>query len=95
MKKLYAILDTAATNILGGIHLFPRDEAALRFFRDLVGDPQTMMGRHPKDHNLLCVGELDEENGNILTEGFPYVVVSGSAMAESIRLARQEEANQQ
>lgn len=95
MKRLYAIMDLAAPSILGGVHVFPSDVAAMRFFRDLVGDPQTMMGRHPKDHNLICIASLDEESGELLTEDFPQTVITGTAMAESIRVAREAEANQQ
>lgn len=91
MKRLYAILDNASNMIIGGVHLFPQDAAALRFFRDLVGDPQTMMGRHPNDHHLLCIASLDDETGDLLTEGCPLVVITGSAMAESIRAAQEQQ----
>lgn len=95
MKRLYAILDIQSKMIIGGVHVFPQDAAAIRFFRDLVGDPQTMMGRHPNDHNLLMLASFDDEDGSLLTDGCPSVVVSGSAMAESIRLAKEaQERNQ-
>lgn len=91
MKRLYAILDTAAAMIIGGVHVFPNDAPAIRFFGDLVADPQTMMGRHPKDHQLLCIASLDEEDGSLLTEGFPQVVITGDAM-KAAQLATQENA---
>lgn len=88
MKKLYAILDRAAPGVLGGVHVFPSDTAAIRFFGDLVSDPNTMMGRHPKDHDLLCIASMDDENGELLTEGFPSVIITGAALYDAIEAQR-------
>lgn len=89
MKKLYAIQDTASQMIIGGVHVFAHDAAAIRFFGDLVADSQTMMGRHPNDHNLLVLASLDEENGELLTDGCPSVVVTGAALKASQQQARE------
>lgn len=90
MKKLYAIIDTASTLIIGGVHVFAHDAAAIRFFGDLVGDPQTMMGRHPNDHNLLALASVDEETGELLTDGCPSVVVTGAALKASQQQAMEQ-----
>nr|QJB20331.1 MAG: nonstructural protein [Microvirus sp.] len=91
MKALYAIFDIAASAIIGGVHVFHGDAPAIRFFGDLVGDPQTMMGRHPKDHQLMCLGHLNEETGVIQTEDGPSVVITGEAM-KAAQTAAQENA---
>lgn len=80
MKNIYAILDTLAATIVGGLHLFAHDAPAVRFFSDIAADPQTMIGRHPDDHSLICLGVLDESTNTIT----PYdngnrVVITGAA----------------
>lgn len=39
------------------------DGAAVRMVGDLVADPQTMVGRHPGDYVLYCIGHYDDTNG--------------------------------
>nr|QJB20337.1 MAG: nonstructural protein [Microvirus sp.] len=80
MKKLYTIYDSASSMAIGGVHVFAHDAAAIRFFGDLVADPQTMMGRHPNDHELRCVAAFDEEDCSLLTEGYPLTVATGAAI---------------
>lgn len=77
MKRVYAILDTVSDMILGGLHLFPHDAPAIRFFGDLCGDPQTQLGRHPKDHALVNMGYLTDENQMVGIER--VVIITGDA----------------
>lgn len=77
-KQVYALVDTRAGCILGGLHLFPHDAPAVRFFGDLAADPQTMIGRHPNDHQLVQIGVLDEFTQELV--GSPIrVVITGAA----------------
>ncbi|QCQ84743.1 nonstructural protein [Blackfly microvirus SF02] len=39
---------------------------AVRMVMDLVGDPNTMPGRHPADFVLYCVGQWDDVAGILL-----------------------------
>lgn len=87
MKLIVAIFDLAADMIIGGVHLFAHDAAAVRFFGDLVADPQTMISRHPKDHVLKQIGTLNEETGEILPE--IRELVTGAALAEIQRQAQE------
>lgn len=79
MKKIYAILDTLAAAIVGGLHVFPHDAPAVRFFSDIAGDPQTMIGRHPDDHSLICLGMLTEDNSIVPFADGNQVVITGAA----------------
>lgn len=42
------------------------DGAAVRMFQDLVGDPNTQVGRHPGDFVLFRCGAYDDSNGSLL-----------------------------
>lgn len=75
---IYAIQDTLALTLVGGLHLFRTDAPAVRFFSDVASQPETIIAKHLSDHQLLCLGELDEETGAI-TEAAPRVVLTGSA----------------
>ena len=83
-KRLYAIRDIRAVEVVGGVHVFPGDPAAVRFFNDIATDKQTMVGRHLKDHELLCVGVIDTETGEVAREEefptLPRQVVTGAAI---------------
>lgn len=79
MKLIYAVRDNVASANVGGVYLFPHDTPAVRFFSDVALDPQTMVGRHPKDHSLLQLGTLDEDTCVVVGLDQPRVVLSGEA----------------
>lgn len=89
-KLLVTIVDLAADMIIGGIHLFAHEAAAVRFFGDLVADSQTMIARHPKDHVLRLVGTIDETTGAITPDSRD--IITGAALAE---VQRQTQENAQ
>ena len=76
-KSIYAIVDTKAETIIGGLHLFAHEAAAVRFFGDIASDAQTMVARHIGDHQLLELGEIDETTGDIRPDS--RVVITGAA----------------
>lgn len=41
------------------------DGAAVRSFADLVADPNTQVGRHPRDFSMWCVGIFDDSTASI------------------------------
>jgi len=78
IRTVYAIRDVLAESLLGGLHLFITDAQAIRFFGDIAGDNQTAIARHPSDHELIKLGELDESTGTIVAFVSPHVVITGS-----------------
>lgn len=76
-KTIYAIMDTKAETIIGGLHLFAHEAAAIRFFGDIASDAQTMVARHIGDHELIQVGYCDEATGQV--EASLAVVITGAA----------------
>jgi len=78
VKGLYAIRDTMARQVIGGIHVFAHEAAAVRFFGDIAGDAQTMVARHIGDHELVYIGSVNEETG-MITDTDGRLVITGAA----------------
>lgn len=79
IKHIYAIQDTRAETIVGGIHLFNHHAPAVRFFADIASDEQTMVARHIGDHQLLYLGTVEEESGQLHGNSEPIVIITGAA----------------
>lgn len=44
------------------------DGVAMRMLKELVDDNNNMVGRHPSDFKLYCIGIFDDQQGLILAE---------------------------
>lgn len=62
--KIFAIHDAAAEAYLTPFFLHS-EGIAIRTFTDCVNDNDHAFGRHPKDYNLMCLGEYDDQTGTI------------------------------
>lgn len=62
MLNAYSIFDTKAVQWHSPFYL-STDAAAARALSDVVKDPNTLIGRHPSDHRLYCVGTWNDANG--------------------------------
>lgn len=61
-KGLYVIVDRKAEEILGNIIHVTRHEApAVRSFDDAARMPQSIIGQHPEDFDLVRLGYLEED----------------------------------
>lgn len=54
-----------------------RKEVALRTFRDALADPTHPMSAHPEDYVLYCLGEFDDETGQLHAVDQPVFVGAG------------------
>lgn len=52
-KLVYAIFDKLASDIIGGLHLFNTEVAAVRFFSDVASNPETLVHKHIRDYELI------------------------------------------
>lgn len=60
----YSIYDDKA--LVYGVPFFaPTHGSAIRSLRDLANDPNTTVGRHPRDFVLYLIGSYDDERGII------------------------------
>lgn len=65
MRKLYAVIDTLAQDITGTVITLRNDAEAIRFFTDILSSNDNNVARHPLDHQLVCMGEIINDNGDI------------------------------
>lgn len=61
-KEIYAIYDNVAQAIIGGLHLHSHAAPAIRMFGDVAALPNSQIGLHPGDFDLLVLGVLNEDN---------------------------------
>lgn len=92
--NIYAILDTKANAIIGGLQLHKHPSAAIRTFGDIAADPKSMIARHPEDYELIELGTLHEDAS--VAKGFNHciqalpeheVIITGKAWAAAQRPA--------
>lgn len=82
MKKgIYIIRDTLADQVIGQLLMFPHDAAAVRFFGDICSDDKTSVARHVTDHELWCIGHIDEDQARITPTEGAVRVITGAAWA--------------
>lgn len=82
VKFLYQIRDRVAGVVTGPIFPEYRDGSAVRQFADLVYAKQGPISEHPADYDLLCVGQQDDESGEIASCD-PRVVANGQDLVRS------------
>lgn len=88
--NLYQVMDNKAANVMGPVMNTPADAVAIRHFTDALRDNKSMLGQHPEDFDLLCLGSQEETTGEITPYiGGPRVVLTGKAWAEVQRAESQ------
>lgn len=58
LAGIYAIRDIVAQMLTGGLYLHKHEASAIRFFGDVAADPQSLIGKHPEDFELIQLGYL-------------------------------------
>lgn len=60
-RKIIAIIDNVANDVVGPIQLMYHDAVAIRFFGDVASHPESAIGRHIHDYTLVELGILDDD----------------------------------
>lgn len=81
--NLYVVRDVEA-RYAGQVLTFRHDAVATRWFADMVQDPQTSINKHPRDHELVQVGTLDDETGEV-AQMPPRVVLTGGQVLDLMK----------
>lgn len=66
IHKMFTIHDSAAGAYLAPFFLHA-EGMAIRTFTDCVNDEKHAFSRHPKDYTLMCLGQFDDNTGEITT----------------------------
>lgn len=91
-RVVYAVRDTVAQDIVGGLMTGTHDAPMIRIFTDGLADPQTSLNKHPRDFELVALGELVQANGEFELSGYDRVrvVLSGAAWLDATANGPQE-----
>lgn len=65
IQKVFAVYDSAAKAYLNPFQL-PREEMAIRAFRDVINSPSHELASHPEDYCLFLLGEFDNRTGQYI-----------------------------
>lgn len=63
----------------------PTDGAAVRTLADAVADANNMLGRHPNDYVLYCVGSFDDSKGSMEPASPLRHVIDAIALVRAIQ----------
>lgn len=83
MQKLLCVIRDRLAESCGPVMLFTAIPAAIRSFSDVALDPQTTVGRHPEDFDLLQIAFVDEGTGQVTPCSPPVVLLTGVAWLAS------------
>lgn len=72
-NKIFVIFDSKAAAYLPPFFM-PNAAMAMRSVGDMVNDPTSMFGKHPKDYSLFCAGSFDDRSGSFSLEPSLLVV---------------------
>lgn len=75
---VYAINDTVAAQLVGGLYAHKHEAAAVRFFCDVAAMPDSLVGKHPQDFDLIRLGFVTHEHELVPD---PAVILKGSTWA--------------
>lgn len=83
---LYAIIDSVADAIVGGIQMHRSDAAAIRAFGDIAAADGTVVNKHPEDYELRRLGYIDTAN-DVQTDGVAVIITGAQwKAAQSLKL---------
>lgn len=77
-NAIYAVLDVIAHQLVGGLYLHKHEAAAVRFFADVATMPDSLVGKHPQDFDLVRLGYITHDN---VLEPEHTVILKGSIWA--------------
>lgn len=76
IKRIYAVRDSLAGALAGGLIVLANDNVALRFLGDIMKG-ENNISAHPDDFELVSLGEIDEESDCVISAFVvPSIVMS-------------------
>lgn len=80
-RNIYAIIDKIAEDIFGQTFEAQNDTAAIRFYCDIGNDPNSIIGRHAADFDLVRLGQVQIDKTVQLDVTHPETVLTGEQFA--------------
>ncbi len=82
VRLLTAIRDNVARDLAGPIIMVRHEAVAIRAFSDIARTPETNVNRYLDDHDLVLLGELDDDTLQITPQN--RVLMHGSALRAAL-----------
>lgn len=83
-RELYAIIDNVAKDISGQLIVVRNVNEAIRWFGDLIGNPNTTVGAHPNDHELRALGTIIVDDGKLDFVNTNLLIITGEKLAQDM-----------
>lgn len=83
-RELYAIIDTVAKDISGQLIVVRNINEAIRWFGDLIMNPNTTVGAHPQDHKLVTLGTIAITDGEVDNIPIVKLVITGAELHRNL-----------
>lgn len=77
MRTIYCIFDKVGGSVVGALVLGTNDRVVERMFADVLVDESTPISKHPRDYQLLKLGEIDDSTG-VISPVIPTIVADGA-----------------
>ncbi|WNK13052.1 MAG: nonstructural protein [Microvirus sp.] len=81
IKNIYAVRDTVAATLIGGLIMESTDAPAIRAFYDALRTPGNLLSEHPADFVMVQLGNINLETGD-LREQNVIVIATGNGWLE-------------
>lgn len=85
MTGVFCIRDLKAGAVVSGLMLCRHDAVAVRAFVDVLGNPETIVSKHPEDFDLVLVGTFDEESCELVGSPVTVVLTGGAWAAAQVK----------
>lgn len=82
IHHVYSIYDQKAKAFLPPFML-PREEMAIRTFKDCCNSKDHQFGRHPEDYTMFRLANFDDESGTYNLEPAPITVYNGLQLLDT------------
>lgn len=80
--NLYVLYDLTARITAGPIQQFHNDATARRAFADTLASKDILPNKYPEQFDLLLIGRMDEETGQLTTRDEPITIMKGRSYKE-------------
>lgn len=79
ISRVYSVYDVKALSYAPPF-ICAADGVAVRMFKELVDDSNSIVGRHPADFRLYCIATFDDQRGLLVGILPPEHIVDASAL---------------
>lgn len=89
ITMLFSIYDRKASYYLP-IFQAERDHQAVRGFTDIVTQSDTDVSKYPADFDLMCLGDMDLDTGELFPAKNPRHIINGMSALQAAQIERKK-----